>query len=188
MILLNLGCGGNRPIDSNWVNIDNLHVVFPDVTCPERLNLDAEKNYINVNLINGLPFEDNSVNGILASHIIEHLDCHETVKFLKECRRVLMTGGVLRISVPDPEIFHQLTIENCDDWGEPNYELPKSFMEYALFWHEHKQLVGKDSVFCFLWMAGFRNYVVSKYKHSILPKLGDLDNRPKFSLFIEGVK
>lgn len=188
MLYLNLGCGGNRPSDGHWLNIDNHYVTFSDLNCPERKNLDSEKNYLNVDLTKGIPFQDDTVNGILSSHMIEHLNCHETVKFLKECRRVLKPGGVLRISVPDPERFHQLSIENCGDWGEPNREPSKSFMEYALFYQEHKQLIGKDSVFCFLWMAGFRTYEVSKYMQSILSRLAELDNRPKFSLFVEAVK
>lgn len=190
MLYLNLGCGGNRPTNERWLNIDNLHAVFPDANCPERKNMDAEKNYMNVDLAKGMPFGDNTIDGILSSHMIEHLDCQEVLKFLSECHRVLKSGGVLRISVPDPERFHQLTIENCKDWGEPMdpNSNASSFMEYALFFREHKQLVGKDSVFCFLWMAGFRTYEVSKYMQSILPKLHELDNRPKFSLFIEAVK
>jgi len=46
MKLLNLGCGGNRPKDERWINIDNLHEIFPDLDRPERKNMDAEPNSI----------------------------------------------------------------------------------------------------------------------------------------------
>lgn len=190
MIYLNLGCGGNRPTDEHWLNIDNLHAVFPDANCPERKNMDAEKNYMNVDLSKGMPFGDNSIDGILSSHMIEHLDCADTVNFLTECRRVLKPLGVLRLSVPDPEKFHALTLQDCKDWGEPMdpNSRAKSFMEYALFFREHKQLVGLQSIYCYLWMAGFRSYHEATFLSSKAHKLQELDNRPKFSLFVEAVK
>jgi predicted SAM-dependent methyltransferase len=190
---LNLGCGGNRPSDSNWVNIDNLHAIFPDLNAPERKNMDAEPNYKNADLTKGIPFPDDSVDGIVCSHMIEHFDCFNTINFLKDCFRSLKPGGVLRLSVPDPEKFHRLTIAGCTDWGEPNNGGSKSFMEYALFFAMeapggHHQVLGKDSVFCLLWMAGFRNYFESSYSNSTKSGLATLDNRPVFSLFIEAVK
>ncbi len=189
---LNLGCGGTRPIDDLWINIDNLHEQFPDLNCPERKNMDAEPNYKNADLTKGIPFPDNSVDGIFSSHMIEHFDCFQAINFLKECFRSLKPGGVLRLSVPDPEIFHKLTVENCQDWGEPNPS-GKSFMEYALFFYMdlpggHRQLLGKDSIFCLLWMAGFRNYFTSKFSESTKLNLAILDNRPVFSAFYEAVK
>lgn len=191
MIYLNLGCGATRPQDMLWVNIDNLHAIFPN-PCPERKNMDAEPNYLNADLNNGIPFEDSSIDGVFSSHMIEHFDCFNTVKFLKECLRVLKPNGVLRLSVPDPEIFHRRTVNNEKDWGEP-YPENMSFMEHALFFvmdspGGHQQLVGKDSLFCYLWMAGFRNYSVSAYQQSTSPRLAELDNRPMFSLFVEAVK
>lgn len=190
---LNLGCGGNRPTDSNWVNIDNLYELFPTADRPERRQLDSEPNYKNADLTKGIPFPDNSIEGIVCSHMIEHLDCFNAINFLKDCWRSLQPGGVLRVSIPDAEKFHRLTIEGCQDWGETNHGAPKSFMEYALFFAMeapggHHQVLGKDSVFCLLWMAGFRNYSEVQYKQSSKPGLESLDNRPVFSLFIEAIK
>lgn len=186
MKLLNLGCGGLRPNNEYWTNIDNLHAIFPDASCPERKNMDIEKNYLNADLRNGIPFEKNSVDGILCSHMLEHLDCHESIKLLKECKRVLKPGGVLRVSLPDPKRFHELTLQNTTEWGEP-YPTDKSFMEYALFFIEHKQLVAQDALFCLFWMAGFKEYELTRYQVSRLDKLARLDNRPIFSAFYEAV-
>ena len=44
------------------------------------------------------PWDDNSIDGIHASHILEHFLDHET--FLRECHRILKPGGFLRIVVP----------------------------------------------------------------------------------------
>ena len=55
-----------------------------------------------------LPFEDNSVDLIYASHLLEYFDREEAVEVLSEWRRVLKyppggPGGVLRLAVPDFE-------------------------------------------------------------------------------------
>jgi predicted SAM-dependent methyltransferase len=189
---LNLGCGATRPADGLWVNIDNLHAVFPDKDCPERIAFDSEPHYKNADLTKGIPFEDNSADGIFASHFLEHLSAFNAIKFLKECRRVLKPEGVLRISVPDPEIFHRLTLSGCKDWGEPIPPSP-SWMECALFcdMHDpsgHQMLLEKYSIFCLLWMADFRNYFESNFGQSTKPNLAVLDNRPVFSAFYEAVK
>jgi len=188
MKLLNLGCGGNRPKDERWINIDNLHEIFPDLDRPERKNMDAELNYLNADLRNGIPFEDNSVDGILASHFFEHLDAQEALVMVRDCYRVLKPQGVLRISIPDAKKFHELSVNDCQDWGEPNYIPEKSFMEVALFFNEHKQLLGIDALYCLFWVSGFKKYVETTSNETLLPPLADIDNRAIFSLFVEATK
>lgn len=188
MKLLNLGCGGNRPNDVRWVNIDNLHEIFPDLNRPERKQMDAEANYLNADLRKGIPFEDNSVEGILASHFFEHLDAQEALVMVRDCYRVLKPGGVLRISIPDTKKFHELSVNNYQDWGEPNGTPEKSFMEYALFFAEHKQLLGIDGINCLLWTAGFREYTETTSNETLCPPLASIDNRAVFSLFVEATK
>lgn len=46
-------------------------------------------------------FEDNSVDCIYSSNVLEHFSLQKTVDVLKEWRRVLRVGGVLYLSVPD---------------------------------------------------------------------------------------
>lgn len=48
-------------------------------------------------------FKSNSVDLIYASHIFEYFGRIEAVKVLKEWKRVLKKGGVLRLAVPDFE-------------------------------------------------------------------------------------
>lgn len=48
-------------------------------------------------------FEDDSAELIYASHVFEYFDRVEAKKVLKEWRRVLKNGGVLRLAVPDFE-------------------------------------------------------------------------------------
>ena len=89
-VKLHLGCG-KRDFGDDWIHIDGgdfPHLHSHDVT--------------------QLPFEDNSVDLIYASHLLEYFDREEAVKVLSEWRRVLKyppggPGGVLRLAVPDFE-------------------------------------------------------------------------------------
>lgn len=49
----------------------------------------------------GLPYDDGIADLIFMSHALEHFSYDEGVKLLRECRRVLKRGGLLRIAVPD---------------------------------------------------------------------------------------
>jgi len=131
MKFVNLGCGGCRPpytevpkemqigVRSPWVNIDDLYHILPNPEQPERINLAKEHNYINADLRAGIPLESGSVDGVYASHFFEHLDLQEIIPMMKECKRVLRNGGVLRISVPCPKKFHALSISDNPDWCVP---------------------------------------------------------------------
>jgi len=201
MKLVNLGCGGCRPpylevpkamqigMDSPWINIDELYHALPDPEQPERINLAKEHNYINADLRNGIPLEDNSVDGILASHFFEHLDLQEAIPMMKECKRVLRDGGILRISVPCPKKFYTLSTSNSPDWGESfRGEKGQTFMNWALFFAGHKQLLTIESLFCLFWDAGFSSYKEVNIFQTEMPGLADLDNRPNFSVFAEARK
>ena len=86
MKLVNLGCG-NR-YHSDWINLD----------------FKSNSEYVQeFNLHEELPFEDNSVDVIYSSHVLEHFSKCEAPKFLQKCFRVLKQGGVIRIVVPDLE-------------------------------------------------------------------------------------
>ena len=80
---LHLGCG-KRDFGPDWINIDGGNY-------PHLHSHDITK----------LPFEDNSVELIYASHVIEYFDQTEVLDLLAEWRRVLVEGGTLRVAVPN---------------------------------------------------------------------------------------
>ena len=83
---LNLGCGGRYC--SDWINV-NFTSTGPGV--------------IAANLLAGLPFPDASFDIVYHSHLLEHIPKPLVSGFLKECRRVLKPGGIIRVVVPDLE-------------------------------------------------------------------------------------
>lgn len=84
--LVNLGCG-NR-FHRDWINID----------CVAH-----DPSVIACDLSRGIPLEDSTCDGVFQSHVLEHLKRPDALFFLRECRRVLRPGGILRVSVPDQE-------------------------------------------------------------------------------------
>ena len=52
-----------------------------------------------------IPEKDCSVDVLYSSHMLEHLDQSETDIFMKESKRILVSGGVIRIIVPDFDIL-----------------------------------------------------------------------------------
>lgn len=49
----------------------------------------------------GLPVADGSVDGVYASHILEHLSRNAVVAALANTHKILRSGGVFRVIVPD---------------------------------------------------------------------------------------
>ena len=90
MIKLNLGCGW-RNFGEDWIHIDG-----------------GEYPHVKHHNITKLPYEDNSVDLIYASHVFEYFDREEATKVLEEWYRALKKDGILRIAVPDFESIAKL--------------------------------------------------------------------------------
>jgi len=94
-IKLHLGCG-NRYI-------------------PGFFHIDAydDKHIDHVCSIDNLEFiEDESVDLIYASHVIEHFKRKRLPEVLKEWNRILKKGGVLRLAVPNFEAICEVYMKN----------------------------------------------------------------------------
>src|SRR3989344_4658167 len=82
---LNFGCGSD--IKPGFINVDLMGT--PDV----KYDLDKYP----------YPFKENSIDFILAAHVMEHLD--DPLKFLKECQRILKKGEKMELRVPHVSAF-----------------------------------------------------------------------------------
>jgi hypothetical protein len=81
----------------------------------ERLNLGAGKyplngwenvNPDNVDLsLRPWPWDDDNIDEINASHILEHFTKTDGFLFLLQCYRILRPGGMLHLAVPDMDKF-----------------------------------------------------------------------------------
>jgi predicted SAM-dependent methyltransferase len=102
---LDVGCGWNT--HDNFINVDYLwHPKIDicwDITC-------------------GLPFQDSSIEGIYTEHCLEHFSLPTAVGIMSEFRRILCPGGVLRIVVPDGELY--MDIYNNQTIGDNTKKFP----------------------------------------------------------------
>ena len=89
---LNLGCGW-RNFGPGWIHIDG-----------------GDYSHLDSSDILNLPYDDNAVDLIYASHVIEYFDRTEVLRFLKEWRRVLKPSGTLRVAVPNFEAMAKLYV------------------------------------------------------------------------------
>lgn len=195
MRLLNVGCGGQRPQGECWWNTDNLRTQLKEGT-PERINLDREPRYVECDLLTqSLPFPSDHFDGVLLQHVIEHFTCHESVDVLMKCRRVMKPGGIMLVSVPDAQYFLDVYEDDTKEnalglFGEPIHdEGHDKFFTYALFRHDHKQVLTTDSLLCLLIRAGLkspedRNDQTDQFILEMETQL----TRRKFSLEILAVK
>lgn len=84
-------------------------------THPRLLGVDAYENYPTVNVqayMWDLPFEDDSIDGILCISALEHVSKFQVMPTLFEFERVLKPGSKVIILVPDLEYVCQRFLEN----------------------------------------------------------------------------
>jgi predicted SAM-dependent methyltransferase len=96
---LHLGCGPE--ILPGWINVDE----------------QADGDVLMARLPAGLRrFPDESARLIYASHFLEHLDYPTlAAEFARQCCRILIPGGVLRVVVPGIQKIMEAYV--CDDHG-----------------------------------------------------------------------
>ncbi|WP_448528269.1 class I SAM-dependent methyltransferase [Raineya sp.] len=108
---LNLGCG--QRFHPEWTNIDFV----------------SQSPYVQAhNLLNGIPFPNESFEVVYHSHVLEHFTKTDGKKFLAECYRVLKPAGIIRIAIPDLERIVREYLKNLElalqgnKQAEHNYE------------------------------------------------------------------
>lgn len=110
---LEIGSGGHP--HKGYIHLDIDPKWNPDIVA------DARK----------IPLPDNSVDEILAQHVIEHFPWSETNKILKEWYRVLKPNGIIKIICPDLDYILRvyLSLDNAflDTWEKEIDEKGMSF-------------------------------------------------------------
>jgi len=139
MIKLHLGCGW-RDFGHGWIHIDG-----------------GDYAHLNYHSLTDLSqFEDNSVDLIYASHIVEYFDRIEFSEVLKEWERVLKPEGRMRLAVPNFQVLSKLYIEGTiklENILGPLY----GKMQMGDKTIYHKTVYDLESLKNLLTHAGFRN-------------------------------
>ena len=128
MLIINLGCGNKTCQNPDVVNIDwsislviknnfFLRILFSKLLSKERFDnyKNLPNNIIVHDLRKGIPFENDSVDVVYHSHLLEHIDRSNIKDFQREVLRVLKPNGVQRIVVPDFYLLCKSYIEHYKD-------------------------------------------------------------------------
>lgn len=108
---LNLGCGTR--FHPEWTNVDFV---------------GSDTSILSHNLLEGIPFPDETFDVVYHSHLLEHLPKSAAPAFLQECHRVLRPLGIHRVAVPDLERIAKVylaalaqALEGSEHW-QKHYE------------------------------------------------------------------
>jgi SAM-dependent methyltransferase len=158
---IRLNIGADRTQIAGFLSVDFNEAVSPDVL--------AEAD--------NLPFEDNTVDEIYASHVLEHMPFESQA--LQEWLRVLKPGGMLTVAVPDVDQIYYL-YKHGAKWGEYQMPMDEVYVNAVAFGanllaevipemkdmyggpgHQHKQIFIHDMLLNRVLCAGF------EYAHEV---------------------
>lgn len=114
--MVNFGCGITPTKD--FINCDNSPALFLaklpkfiinllfklKIISQENLNyiiFSKKENIRYIDIRKKLPFQDDSVDLVYSSHVLEHLYRKDAEKFLIEAKRILKKDGYIRLVLPD---------------------------------------------------------------------------------------
>ncbi len=197
---LNLGCGDIIP--EGWINVDYAWgAKLAKVPLLNKLgvtNLNWDKKIIIHNLLKPFPWDTESIDVVYSSHTLEHFTREDGFGFLKECHRVLKTGGIIRIIVPDLKAFTLKYLEGktrADYFVEnllvlyPTSKnlLNKILMSYISF--PHKCMYDTPTLVAILKSIGF-NAEEKKGFDSLITDIKNIEisSRTENSVIVEGIK
>ena len=130
---------------------------------PGMINVDANpfrKKDMWLDITLGLPFRNNSIQGIYISHSLEHFDGKMVRRLLSEFHRVLRPEGGLRIVVPSLEYAIEAYITKkpmrFSDFPEKYQSLGGKFCNFMLCENQHLMMFDLSLLEELLTSAGFQ--------------------------------
>lgn len=174
---INLGCGAIK-FEEPWINVD--------------IDRSADLRW---NLTWPLPLDDSSCMLIYSEHVLEHFSPEEGSALLKECYRLLVPGGILRVAMP---CLNRLARKYLSaDWKEqewlewPPYEsiqTPAEMLNVALRSWGHQWLYDREELSRRLRDAGFSTVRTADFRQSEEPQLRNRETRSDSALICEAIR
>ena len=174
---LNWGCGSSpRP---GWINSDRRAIKGVDIV--------AE-------IYDGLPLDDDSIDYVASVHALQEMPYAGLVPALRELRRVLRPGGVLRLVLPDLDKgIRAYLAHDAERFLVPDEEVKSlggKFIVHMLWYGHSRLLFTRDFTEELLLRSGFREVHQVAYGQtaSPWPEIVELDSRESESLYVEALK
>jgi predicted SAM-dependent methyltransferase len=174
---LNWGCGEHPP--PGWINVDKI----------ERPGIA-----ISGDIRDGLPLPAGSIDYVVSIHAVQDLPYLDVVPALREFRRVLKSGGVLRLGLPDlDEAIHAYLGNDPDYFYVPDHEsvtLSGKLIIQMTWYGWSRMMFTYEFAEELLRKAGFASIRRCAFRetHAPFPEIVELDNRERESFFVEAVK
>ncbi len=176
---LHLGCGKVRL--EGWVNLDAERV-------PGVVDVAVDLRW-------GVPLAAGSCELVFCEHFLEHLDPADGVRFLRECRRLLAPGGVLRVAMPSLDLILEqahLGGWEAQEWlklpGLASVRTRAEMLNIAFRWWGHRWLYDREELHRRLGESGFDRIEDVEPGQSTRPELRSLETRPDSLLVCEATK
>jgi predicted SAM-dependent methyltransferase len=174
---MNWGCGEHP--EPGWINSDIKDAPGIDLPCDIR---------------EGLPLEDDSLDYIVSIHALPEIPYTDIVGTLRELRRVLKPGGVLRLALPDLDRGIQAYLNRDEDYflvpDEDARAIGSKFIVQMIWYGYSRTLFTYDFTRELLQNAGFTDVARTEYREtaSRFPEIVHLDSRERESLYVEATK
>ena len=201
-LLLDMGCGEGRhsigALLETSANVIGLDLSITDLNIAKSRLSDFDISGLDtfcsfgVGNINAIPFENSSIDAVMCSEVLEHIDSPE--ESIKELIRVLKPGGVMALSVPRylPELICWKLSKEYSKTPGGHVRIFKhnqlkdlavsNGLEYRSFHWAH----GLHSPYwwlqCLFWKTKETSYIVKQY-HKLL--VWDLMKKPLLTKILE---
>jgi predicted SAM-dependent methyltransferase len=169
---LHLGSGPEHK--DGWVNID----------------LIGDPVDVAWDLARGIPFESETAESIFHEHLLEHIPLGSAITLMEDCFRVLRTGGVLRVGVPDAGalINSYATDRSYLEAIHPERPTAMLAVQELFYWHRHTTMFDEETLALLFRAAGFVECRKQSPGETRLPEAPDTPRRWAETLYMEGVK
>lgn len=179
---VNVGCGAN--ITDKYLNLD--YFWKPGID----LCWDVTK---------GIPCKENTIKGIFTEHCLEHISFSACKDVIAEFFRILRPGGVVRIIVPDAELYIELYIAsrggkevrfpNQGDYVFEDFFTPLMAVNRIFRDHEHLYAYDFETMSALLSRQGFIEIKKQSFRRGLESELlVDSEQRKDESLYLEARK
>jgi len=159
-IKLELGAGGKKGANG-WTTID---LGGADISHDLR---------------HGIPLDNESVEAIYSSHLLEHLNHKQLIQLLHVCRRVLVKGGTIRTSVPNSRLYINCYLNGTEfktksEMHQPAICYTGSRMDQinyiAYMNEEHRYMFDEENLVNIFLVSGYSDSSLREYDHTIDPE------------------
>lgn len=178
-LYLNLGSGPRGLTTGNWVNVDG----YEDTNVMYCMDFNRK-----------FPFPDNCFDGIFCEHVLEHFSAENGLQLLRECYRVLLPGGCIRVIVPDGEKIMKIFFNNPLELVNRRNGITSCAMEavnsYFRQRYEHHIAYDEELLKYQFVLAGFSQLARTSFGNGIVSGVIAIDDE-KYeweSLYVEAIK